>query len=76
MTPPIKLGRLPDRTPVKITILVSPELNRDLADYAEAYAVAYGEAESVADLVPAILAAFLKSDRAFTRRRRSGGPPA
>ena len=36
----IKLERLPDRTPVKIAILVSPELNRALADYAAAYEAA------------------------------------
>lgn len=74
MTPSIKLARLPDRTPVKLTILVSPELNRALADYAEAYAAAYGEAEPVAELVPAILSAFLRSDRAFVRARKPGSP--
>lgn len=37
----IKLERLPDRTPVKITILVLPELNRALGDYAEAYGAAW-----------------------------------
>jgi hypothetical protein len=67
----IKLERLPDRTPVKITILVSPDLGRALADYASAYETAYGEAASVAELVPAMLAAFLDSDREFARARRS-----
>jgi hypothetical protein len=74
MTSSIKLGRLPDRTPVKLTILVSPELHRALRDYAEAYAAAYGDAEPVAELVPAILADFLRSDRAFLRSRKSSGP--
>jgi hypothetical protein len=67
----IKLERLPDRTPVKITMLVSPELNRALGDYAEAYAAAYGQAEPVAELIPAMLAAFLESDRDFARARKS-----
>mgnify|MGYP003580082525 CR=1 FL=1 len=67
----IRLQRLPDRTPVKMTILVSPELNRSLADYAGAYESAYGEAEPVAELIPAMLAAFLESDREFMRARRS-----
>ena len=74
MNPPLKLDRLPDRTPVKITILVPPELNRALADYAEAYAAAYGEAEPVGELIPAILSAFLHSDRAFLRARSSRSP--
>lgn len=67
----IKLGRLPDRTPVKIMISVSPELNRALVDYAEAYEAAYGQAEPVAELIPAMLAAFLEGDRGFARARKS-----
>ena len=67
----IKLGRLPDRTPVKIIIFVSPELNRALGDYASAYEAAYGQAAPVVDLIPAMLAAFLESDREFARARKS-----
>ena len=72
----IRLGRLPDRTPVKLVVYVSPELSRALSDYAEAYAAAYGREEAVADLVPAMLAAFLESDREFVRGRkaRTGAP--
>lgn len=68
--PAIKLDRLPDRTPVKITILVPPELNRALADYAAAYEAAYGQAEAVSELIPAMLETFLASDRAFARMRK------
>lgn len=67
----IKLERLPDRTPVKMTIAISPELNRALCDYAAAYEAAYGQAEPMAELIPAMLAAFLQSDRGFVRARRS-----
>ena len=67
----IKLERLPDRTPVKIMILVPPELNRALGDYAAAYEAAYGQAESVTELIPAMLTAFLESDRGFARARKS-----
>lgn len=66
----LKLGKLPDRTPVKLTISISPELNRALSDYARAYEEAYGEPESLAELVPAMLEAFLAGDRAFARMRR------
>ena len=45
----LKLGKLPDRTPVKITITVSPNLSQALRDYAAIYRTTYGEAESVAD---------------------------
>ena len=67
----IKLEQLPDRAPVKVTILISPELNRALADYAAAYEAAYGRAEAVAELIPAMLSAFLQSDREFARARRT-----
>jgi hypothetical protein len=67
----LKLERLPDRSPIKMTIVVSPEINRALAEYAEAYKDAYGQEEPVTELVPAMLWAFLQSDRAFVRSRRS-----
>lgn len=67
----IKLPRLPDRTPVKMSIAVPPELAGRLSAYAEAYEAAYGQAEPVAELIPAMLAAFLDSDRTFVRARRS-----
>jgi hypothetical protein len=66
----LKLGKLPDRTPVKLTIAVSPDLNQDLADYAAAYRETYGEAESVAELVPYMLRAFLEGDRGFAKARQ------
>lgn len=64
----IKLERLPDRTPVKMTISVTPDLNRALQEYARAYEESYGEAQSATDLIPAMLDAFLASDRGFSRR--------
>lgn len=66
----LKLARLPDRTPVKLTIVITPELNRALHDYADAYHQAYGETEAVADLIPYMLAAFLDGDRSFARGRQ------
>lgn len=69
----LKLARIPDRTPVKLTITVPPELNLALADYAELYRETYGQAEPVQELIPAMLASFLESDKAFARRRRGQG---
>ena len=40
----LRLPKLPDRTPVKLSITVSPELHRSLGDYAAAYEQAYGQA--------------------------------
>ncbi|WP_324354973.1 DUF2274 domain-containing protein [Methyloceanibacter sp.] len=70
----LKLAKLPDRTPVKITITVKPELNKALCDYAAAYRATYGEAESVAEIIPYMLEAFLDGDRAFAKARKEGMP--
>lgn len=67
--PDLKLARLPERTPVKITLTLPPELHQGLQAYAALYAEAYGSEETIADLVPAMLANFLDSDRAFSKTR-------
>ncbi|HEU4962072.1 MAG TPA: DUF2274 domain-containing protein [Sphingomonas sp.] len=67
--PELKLAKLPDRTPIKLAITVTPDLNQMLQEYAALYAEAYGREESVAELVPAMLATFLESDRNFMRSR-------
>jgi hypothetical protein len=66
----LKLAKLPDRTPVRITIMVGPDLNRSLHAYAELYREAYGASESVSELVPYMLEAFLKSDHGFAKARK------
>ncbi|MEO5866232.1 MAG: DUF2274 domain-containing protein [Sphingomonas sp.] len=65
----LKLGKLPDRTPIKLTIAILPDLHQTLLEYAGLYATAYGREEPIAELVPAMIAAFLDSDRAFLRAR-------
>ena len=66
----LKLARLPDLTPVKVTISISPDLHQALGAYAEMYAETYGAAEPVQELIPAMLASFLESDRVFASRRK------
>ncbi|KEZ21115.1 hypothetical protein CP98_00564 [Sphingobium yanoikuyae] len=65
----LKLPKIPDRTPIRITISIMPGLHDALRDYASIYEKAYGREEPVAELIPAILAAFLENDRAFVRAR-------
>lgn len=72
--PELKLGRLPDRKPVKITIHVSAALDKKLQSYAEAYRAAYGEDEKVSELIPFILDRFLDGDRGFARARKEREP--
>lgn len=69
----LKLRKIPDTTPVKLAILLPPELNEALNAYAAAYQDAYGASVPVAELVPAMLAAFVEGDRDFCRGRRT--PP-
>lgn len=66
----LKLGKLPERTPVKLTISLTPDLHECLNHYAALYSDTYGHEEPVVELIPAMLVAFLESDRAFSRARR------
>lgn len=66
----ISLKRLPERTPVKLVINLMPDLHACIGEYAAFYREQYGREEPVAELIPAMLEAFLEYDRAFQRRRR------
>jgi len=66
----LRLRKLPDRTPVRLTVTLMPELNQALLDYAALYGEVYGQVEPLPELVPAMLAEFLDGDKAFARRRR------
>jgi hypothetical protein len=70
----LKLAKLPDRTPIKISITVNAVLNQDLQRYAVLYRDSYGEEASVVELIPFMLDAFLKSDPAFAKVRRERSP--
>lgn len=67
----IRLAKLPERTPVRLTIAIPPDLDAALRAYADAYAAEHGVREPLAELVPAMLAVFLESDREFARQRRT-----
>jgi len=68
--PELKLAQLPDRTPVKLVVVVTPDLHRQLLEYAAVYEAVYARKEEIADLVPAMLGAFIEGDRDFARRRK------
>ena len=46
--PELKLARIPDRTPIKLTVMIMPDLHLALTDYARIYADTYGREEPVA----------------------------
>lgn len=68
--PDLKLGKLPDRMPVKITFTAPPYLSKALQAYAALYRETYGEAESVPELIPYMLQSFLEADRGFAKARK------
>ncbi|MDE2184220.1 MAG: DUF2274 domain-containing protein [Alphaproteobacteria bacterium] len=68
--PNLKLAKLPDRKPVKITITVSAELNASLQAYAATYRETYGDAEEVSELIPYMVEQFLAADRAFAKSQK------
>ena len=71
--PALKIGPLPDRTPVKLTLLIDPALRAELEAYAAVYAQAHGERPGVETLAPVMLEAFMASDSGFRKARRQSG---
>jgi hypothetical protein len=72
----MRLARLPDRTPVKLAVAVSPMLHERLKSYAALYRETYRTEERIEELVPFMLEAFLDADREFarTRKRKAAQP--
>ena len=66
----LKLGKLPSRTPVKLTISFLPETFAMLEDYGRIYEQEYGEKEKIEELAPYIIEAFLKTDHNFRKARK------
>lgn len=66
----LKLNKLPDRTGVRMTFTASPALKAALRDYAEIYRRAYGQKESLNELIPFMLEAYMNADPGFKRARR------
>jgi hypothetical protein len=73
--PDLKLAKLPDQTPVKLSIQITPALHQTLVAYAALYADAYKHEARVEELIPAMLVNFLSSDREFAKTQRDGNNP-
>lgn len=65
----MKLAKLPDRTPVKMNVVLTPVLAQRLREYTAFYAETYGNKEEVSELIPFMLEAFLDSDPSFKRNK-------
>jgi len=66
----LKLSAIPDDRPVKLTIELPGAVHRDLAAYAEVFAMETGQQLEPAKLVAPMLARFMATDRAFLLARR------
>lgn len=66
----LKLGKLPDRTPVKITIMLDPEVMTALQDYCEIYKQNFGEAVSPKEIIPYMIHQFMNDDGGFKKARK------
>lgn len=69
--PTLRIGKLPDLTPVKLTVSLEPEVHQMLEDYAQIYNDSYGETVKPAELIPSMIAGFLATDNGFKRARKA-----
>jgi hypothetical protein len=67
----LKLGAILDDKPVKLTIELPAQLNRDLNAYADALGRETGETIEPVKLIVPMLSRFMSTDRAFARSRRA-----
>ena len=66
----LKLGTILDDRPVKMTIELPAQVNRDLIAYADVLGRETGQTIEPAKLIAPMLARFMSTDRAFARSRR------
>ncbi len=68
--PKLKLAKLTDTKPSKLTVSLPPDLLGDLEVYASIYEQTYGEKQAGGALIPSMLAGFLASDHGFKKAKR------
>jgi hypothetical protein len=68
----LKLGPLPNQKTVRVTIMLAEPLKEELDAYAVEHSRLYGFVETAA-LIPHMLEAFMRSDRAWCSRRKQTG---
>jgi hypothetical protein len=67
--PDLKLGKLPNRTPVKMTISVMPDFDDALRDYATIHSAQHGVDSTPADIASGMVEQFILNDREFAKAR-------
>ena len=69
--PALRIAKLPNLTPVKLTVSLEPEIYQMLEDYARIYGDSYGETVKPAQLIPSMIAGFMATDNVFKRARKA-----
>ena len=73
--PALRVAKLPNLTPVKLTVSLEPEVHQMLKDYARIYGDSYGETVKPAQLIPSMITGFLATDNGFKRARKALASP-
>lgn len=68
--PNLKIAKVRDMTPTKLSISVTPDLKADLETYTSLYERAYGDQQETTALIPLMLEAFLATDSGFKKAKR------
>jgi len=68
--PTLKIAKVRDMTPTKLSISVAPDLKADLDTYTRLYEDAYGDQQETTALIPLMLEAFLATDSGFKKAKR------
>ena len=71
----LKLGTILDDRPVKLSIELPAQVNRDLIAYAEVLGRETGQTIEPTKLIAPMLTRFMSTDRAFARSRRAKREP-
>ncbi|MEO0696854.1 MAG: DUF2274 domain-containing protein, partial [Pseudomonadota bacterium] len=67
----LKLGPIPDRTPVKLSVALPPDVHASLGLYAELHAAEHGGEPHASELAALMIERFLDSDAGFKRARKA-----
>jgi hypothetical protein len=73
--PKLKIGTILDDRPVKLSIELPAQVNRDLIAYADVLARETGQTIEPTKLIAPMLTRFMSTDRAFARSRRAKREP-
>ena len=68
----LKLGPLPNQKMTRVIVMLPEPLKEELDAYAVEHSRLYGPVETAA-LIPHMLEAFMRSDRAWRSRRKQAG---